>query len=229
MYPIRSVEVTCIDPVEAEFWVPSAVELREEGMGLFFQDIAPIPRLAMRDLRELIKFESDALDFASSEAVDEAEFESLAQNLEQLPEIEEDLYEIPDRLLESGVGLYGLDLGVSALSYSLAAQGFYPVASCRSHLYRSWSECPVVIFACERKRLERLLPLCRTCECGLDEVLDRGRPLFSVYAESVVNLNRLATEVASFKAFASREGTSGRSASGRPAIKPAKLEHPKLF
>jgi hypothetical protein len=226
MQPVRDVDVEVVDPDEVQYWVPRAADLADEGFGLYIHDVYPLPILPILDVRALISFECDALDFLIGASSDEVEYENLAQSLELLPDVQDEGWSIPDSLLERGEGLYGLELGVSGLSHALAARGFHPVASCRSHFEYSWSDCPVVMFACEKKRLERLMPLCESSGCGVGEVVDRGRPLFSVYAKSVAELIDLASRVANYKGFAAREParTDGR---GERIDEPP--ENPTLF
>lgn len=202
MFPQRETKINATISASAEYWIPDPSDIDEEGYGLFFQDVHPILDVAVADARAIVDWEHAAAKWVSSAATNESEFEALAEAVESYdPDFPEDSLDsevlFPADLLDSADSLSGLELGVSGLSYSLAATGFYPVASCRSHLGHSWSPEPVVLFATTETMLRELKPLIARCKCGLDTDATRGRPLFVVYASTIFKIMDLAEEILS--------------------------------
>lgn len=202
MIPQRETEINATIPASADYWIPGSSDIDEEGYGLFFQDVYPMLDVAVADARAIVEWEHAAAIWASEEATDEAEFEALAEAIESYdPDFPEESQDsdvlFPGDLLNSADSVCGLELGVSGLSHSLAATGFYPVASCRSHFEHSWSLEPVVLFATTETMLREMQPLISKCGCGLDTDTTRGPPLFAVYSSSIFEIMGLAEKVLS--------------------------------
>lgn len=235
MFPQRETKINATIPASAEYWIPGSSDIDEEGYGLFFQDVHPIRDVAVADARAIVDWEHAAAIWVSAEATDESEFEALAEAVESYdPDFPEESLDsdvlFPVNLLDSADSLSGLELGVSGLSYSLAATGFYPVASCRSHLAHSWSLEPVVLFATTEAMLRELKPLIAKCECGLDTDTTRGRPLFVVYAPTIFWIMDLAEEVLSHQhRFLRLSESSVEPASTAEETFTESIERPKLF
>lgn len=195
MHPRRSIEISSSLPSRVEYWVPKPSEMADEGYGLFFRDVHVLNGVSAAEANGVLQWERRAADWVADGARDEREFESRARMVESFdPDApaEETPDELPLGLRETDFSLWGLELGVSGLSHVLAATGFYPVASCRSHVENSWSPAPVVLLATDEERLQRLQTLAKRNGCGLDVDDTRGRPLFCVYAASIVDTMALA-------------------------------------
>ncbi|MDL9981191.1 hypothetical protein [Microbacterium candidum] len=173
----------------------------EEGYaGLYFRDVRVITGTPVADARGVMLWEQKAAAWVANHSANEAEFEELAKAAEGIDadgEIEdlEALADLPATLAEDQHCLWGLDLGVSGLSHVLSALGFYPVASCRSHLAHSWSPEPVVLFASDEDRLRLLQPFIAESGCGLGLDSSRGHTLVVVYAPSIVEMLALTASI----------------------------------
>lgn len=235
MFPQRETEINATIPASAEYWIPGSSDIDEEGYGLSFRDVYPILDVAVADARAIVEWEHAATNWVSAEATDEAEFEALAETVESydpdFPEESQDSNVLfPDNLLDSVDSLCGLELGVSGLSHSLAATGFYPVASCRSHFEHSWSLEPVVLFATTETMLREIQPLIAKCGCGLDADTTRGRPLFVVYSSSIFEIMDLAEKVLSHHdRFLALSVAAIETGSTAEETIPESIEQPKLF
>ncbi len=198
MYPRRDVDITSTLPKVTEYWVPRPSEMGEEGYeGLYFRDVCVLSGIRIDIARGVMQFERAAAQWAGDYAADEGEFESMARAVESFDsygDVDElhDGIHLPAELQGSDQDLRGFDLGVAGLSYVMAATGFYPVASCRSHLGRTWSAEPVVLFATDEERLRRLQPLVAQSGCGLSADATRGKVLRVVSAPSILEMMDLA-------------------------------------
>lgn len=98
----------------------------------------------------------------------------------------------------------GLELGVAELAYALATARIVPAACCRSHLERSWSDAPVVLFAATEFSARALEPLAAATGCTFD--VDPLRPgVIGVRGQSIANTMSLADAVlAEHSSFAER-------------------------
>jgi len=107
-----------------------------------------------------------------------------------LPKV--DLVELDRFLDDERAALEGLEIGVAGLVYALAAIGAFPAASCRGHSgEHAWSDNPVVLFAADRVRAERLQPLVESSGCGFE--IDAARPeLLIIEAACITNAMSLA-------------------------------------
>lgn len=198
MYPKRAVEIDSSMPSGASYWVPIPSEANDEGYGLNFRDVHVLDGVSVGDAREVLQWERVAATWVVDGASDEEEFESRARTVESFDPLDpdcENTVDIPIELQRANSSLWGLELGVSGLSHVLAVTGFYPVASCRSHRRHSWSPAPVVHMATNEERLQHLQPLIADSGCGLDADESRGRPLFVIYAPSIVEIMTLAQEL----------------------------------
>jgi len=93
---------------------------------------------------------------------------------------------------DDAVLLGGLEVGVSGLVHALAAIGCPTAASCRSHAHaRSWSDCPVVFFACADTQMEPLTELIASAGCGLGE----ERSILKIYAPSIREMSVAAGSI----------------------------------
>lgn len=202
MFPRREILVDPTFPPLAEFWMPTAADTDEEGYGLYFRDVFPLLDVSVDDARGVLEWERVAVKWATLGARDETDFEAYAEVAESFYTDDEDPAQagstrLPPELEQSEYSLWDLDLGVSGLSHALAATGFCPVASCRSHQVRSWSLEPVVLFAAEEEMLHALQPLIAKSGCGLEADTSRGRPLFVVYSSSIFEMMDLAAKLLS--------------------------------
>ncbi|GAB6987019.1 hypothetical protein [Nocardioides pyridinolyticus] len=199
MFPEAPVIGTSDLPAAATFWMPSPVEISEEGFG-FFRDTWLIRNVSVGDAREIISIEwrmaevvgrlaKDGDDFerlagiAESAALDDPAEEVSAEELHALAEVVSDIPE-----------LCGLELGVAGLVHALASVQVLPAASCRSHPERSWSDAPVVLFAATEFRARALQPLVEETGCTFG--IDAARPnLLVVRGRSIENTMALADAV----------------------------------
>ncbi|MET4782416.1 hypothetical protein [Glaciihabitans sp. UYNi722] len=200
MIPRVDIEIESDIPAGATFWTPVPDDIGDEGFG-FFQDVWPILDVSENEASEVIDAERVAVAFADSGSTDEREFEDLAKAIED---------EYPDSLgddaqafmADSGWGgLESLELGVAGLVYALAACGFFPAASCRSHYdgMSSWSEYPVVMFAADEMHTQKLQPFIEASGCGLEGDSARS-DLLCIYAPSIVEMMLLASALIAAKA-----------------------------
>lgn len=193
MIPRADIEIESGIPAGATFWTPEPEDIGDEGFG-FFQDVWPILDVSPSEAADVIDAERVAVAFADAGSTNQREFEDLAKAVE-----DEYPYELSDDapafMRESNwSGLESLDLGVAGLVYALAACGFFPAASCRSHHngLRQWSDYPVVMFAADKAHAVKLQPLVEANGCGLED--DGARSdLLCVYAPSIVEMMNLAT------------------------------------
>lgn len=193
MYPVRDVHVDSLIPSDAPYWVPKPSDIDEEGIGCYFRGVWPLIGVRTRETKTLIVWERNAATYVARESDGEEGFDALAKSVELwTPDDDDSEAALPEELQRDGTGLDGLELGVAGLTYALSNAGFYPAASCRSHPGHSWSVCPIVLFAADRRRMTRLKPLVEESHCGLDIESSRGHPLFSVYSRSILELMALA-------------------------------------
>jgi hypothetical protein len=200
--PHYDIELDASLPETAEYLLPRGNEITEEGFG-FFRDTWAIPRLLRTEACAIIKAERTLLEVADRVASTADEFEAVCAALESgddnvLPDGFDSgaaHAEIEPNISEEVSLLGGLDLGVAGLVAALSAiGGIRTAASCRSHGSRSWSPHPVVLFAADRYRAERLQPLVQATGCGF--AIDGARPqLLCIVAPSVSNLAALAATV----------------------------------
>jgi hypothetical protein len=180
--------------------MPRRKEIPEEGWG-GFRDTWYLGQISPSEAREAVAYEQEALDRLDYASSNQKEFELLAYALEWGETID-----LPSALLEkfNNHGLKelmrdpddfsplgGLEIGVAGLVHALAAVGCVTAASCRWHGERSWSDCPVVVFAAPAWKIGTLTELFRENGCGL--VGDRG--LLWVEAASVADLHSLAGRI----------------------------------
>ena len=216
-------------------WIPESSDIDDEGYGLYFRDVYPLIDVPPAEARGIIEWERAAANWAASEATNEKEFEEFADAAESFDpdnpdeELAGDCC-LPADLQNSTGSLCGLELGVSGLSHSLAATGFYPVASCRSHHERSWSLAPVVLFATEEKLLRILQPMIERCGCGLEVDTTRGQPLFVIYSASILEIMDLAADLVSLRdRFLPHMKTARGPAHLGEGPSAKSVEHPRLF
>jgi hypothetical protein len=169
-------------------------------------------RLVDQDARDLREYEelASAVECPSPDNVSRTDLQHIGTELGE---------EIAG---EGPPGLDGLDLGVAALVYALAAYGCLPAASCRGHVtepsQRPWADSPVVYFAADREHADRLVPLVRSSGCGFG--FDDERPrLIVVEAPSVVETMELAESIL-------RSTPPGLSQEQRARLSEAKREPP---
>lgn len=235
MFPRRETVIRATIPLHAEYWTPEASDIDDEGYGLFLHDVFPLLDVSIADAQAIIEWEQAAASWAAAGAGNETEFEAFAETTETYdPDFSEESgasnVQLPADLSDSTGSLCGLELGVSGLSHSLAATGFYPVASCRSHLERSWAPTPAVLFATTETMLRELQPLIAECGCGLDADTTRGRPLFVIYSSSIAEFMDLAAKVlATRDRFLPLSNATAESDITRDDSTPHFIEHPKLF
>lgn len=233
MYPRRDTDVDASLPSLDDYWVPKPSETDEEGYGLNFRDVSALSGVTVADARGVLQWERGAADWVSEHAEDEERFETLARLAESYNPVDglddfpsDPLFPVP--LQDSDYSLWGLELGVSGLSYVMAATGFYPVASCRSHAHNSWADHPTVLFACDKRRLERLQPIIAQSGCGLNVDSTRGKTLLVVYSPSIVEIMNLAGAAfdarAEFRALPKTIRTRSNGSNGEQQV-----EQPSLF
>lgn len=168
-------------PENAAFWIPQADEIDEDGFGGgYFHDTWLIKDVPIAEALEVMGTEHEIANLVDGLAADEQDFERLASAAE-FPSVfdpEEDLSEAERDALSTVVWdisvLEGLELGVSGLAHALATVQMLPAASCRSHIERSWSEAPVVLFAADEQRARALQPLAEASGCTF--AIDPERP-----------------------------------------------------
>lgn len=226
MYPRRHTTVDPSLPALSSYWVPKPSETDEEGYGLNFREVFALSDVTVAEAKGILTWERNAAEWASAQVTNEPQFESVATYLEAFnPDNELDDppfgVDLPPDLRDSSYCLWGLELGVSGLSHVMAATGFFPVASCRSHFERSWSSEPIVFFASDERRLHEIQPLVASTGCGLGTDLTRGKPLLVVNAPSIVELMRLAQQLFEKRQqFRVLPKTSRRGHGGRWATPP---------
>ncbi len=196
MFPEAPSFGTTTLPADAAFWMPKGDEIGEEGFG-FFRDTWLIRNVPVRDAWDIVSLESSIAEVVDRLAKDEHDFERLAGAAESagIYDPGEDLTDEERRALAAVVSdipeLGGLELGVAGLAHALATVGILPAASCRSHVDRSWSDAPVVLFAATEFRARALQPLVEASGCRF--ALDGNRPeLLVVRGRSIANLMALA-------------------------------------
>lgn len=182
--------------------MPRGDEIGEEGFG-HFRDTWAIHRLLRGEAREIIETERTLLDVAGRVASTADEFDAVCAALESGdPEVLPDGFdgapawtELEPHMNDDVSVFGGLELGVAGLVAALSAiGGIRTAASCRSHGSHSWSPQPVVLFAADRYRAERLQPLVQETGCGF--AIDPARPqLLCIVAPSVINMGALAAMV----------------------------------
>jgi len=212
--------VTSAVPSGLTYWTPRPEDIGEENFGCF-RDTWPLGRVSGSQARSVLETERSLVATADELAADELEYEQLAAAIEF-----DDFDALPSRWRQdpvvkelelSVVGqcvLGGLELGVAGLANALASVGgCFPAASCRAHQGRSWAPYPVVVFAADQFRTERLAPLVIEAGCGF--AVDPARAdLVGIGAACVTSLMSLAESVlTSRSAFRQpREGHRGRRA-----------------
>lgn len=196
MFPEAPSVGTTTLPADAAFWMPKADEISEDGFG-FFQDTWLIRNVPVGDAWDVVSVESIIAEVVDGLAKDEDDFERLAGAAEcaGVHDPGEDLTDDEREALAEVVSdipeLGGLELGVAGLTHALATVGILPAASCRSHVERSWSDAPVVLFAATEFRARALQPLVE--ESGCTFVLDENRSeLLVVRGRSIANTMALA-------------------------------------
>lgn len=223
MYPIRDIHIVSSIPEVARYWVPKPRDAGDEGFGLNFRDVGVLDVVPVLELRKLLAWEAASAGWVTDGAGDEAEFEERARAVETFDPWDASHHEGLPVELQAGSSLMGLELGVSALSYVMAATGFFPVASCRSHAENSWSPVPTVLFATDKRRLLLLQPLLVRSACGVTPEESRGQPLFAIYAQSIFQMMKLAEELFArrreFKALSKTGRKQGIRRSSEPASK----------
>lgn len=179
--------------------MPTADEISEEGFG-GFRDTWYIGHVSKADLEAILREEAELMRIVDVVAATSDEFEELASAIEG-----RDLESLPEHLREAAMKeglaacvdedlapLDGLELGVAGLAYALSSVGCLTAASCRWHIRdRSWSDCPVVLFATPPWRLELLAELIADAGCGL--AADRG--MLAIYAPSIVRMHALGERI----------------------------------
>ncbi len=181
--------------------MPSADEITEEGFG-YFRGTWWIGRVPVDEAQATLTEEAEIIHWLDRVATTPDEFELLASAIEnqydgELPEalhtaavatrFEGFLGDVND-----GAPLEGLEIGVAGLTHALSAIQCLTAASCRWHIStRSWSDCPVVLFAARQWRLEILADLIAAEGCGLGQ--DRG--MLTVYGASIRGTHRLAQRI----------------------------------
>jgi hypothetical protein len=228
MYPRREVTIDSSMPAGASFWVPKPSDVNDEGIGCYFRDVWPLIGVSTSDTRALIVWERRAAEYVNRESQSEERFEELAAKIEDYLPDDIDA-ELPDEIAEGATGLGGLELGVAGLTYSLSNAGFYPAASCRSHVERSWSPEPVVLFAADERRLQLFQPLVAEADCGLAFDESRGEPLFAVYSRSIAELMELAGLLFEKRSEFRRLPKTGRRRSTTIGSPRLRAPHPTLF
>jgi hypothetical protein len=195
MLPSRFVLVDSKIPDEATFWTPKPSDIGDEGFD-FFRGTWPIVGATVAETKDVLESERRALLYMESVAKNEAQFEVEAAKIEALDvDASSDEETALSQALGIGwSGLLGLELGVAGLVYTLSHCGFYPAASCRSHLTATWSQYPVVLIAADRVRVEKLGIFLDGAGCGL-EVPAAHPNLIAIYAPSIAQLNLLANEI----------------------------------
>ncbi|MBG6055295.1 hypothetical protein IWX81_001706 [Salinibacterium sp. CAN_S4] len=222
MFPTAKVDIRLEIPTGATFWVPKTSDIDDEGFGNFI-GVWPIVGAGTHWTAEVIRAEAVAAEHVGQRARNAWEFEALARRVEEMdpddPMPREELADLPFLAdpTSNWAGLGSLELGVSGLVHAMSNAGFFPAASCRSHVANSWSPHPVVLFATDEQRLKRLLPLVRAANCGLG--IDGARPeLLSVYAAAIPAMMGLARSLfADRVAFRKMPKTSRRQRTPRQA------------
>ncbi|MQA87275.1 MAG: hypothetical protein GEV03_22270 [Streptosporangiales bacterium] len=219
MIPRKPLELDPQVPSGHTYCTPKRDDLSEEGFG-YFRDTWLIRGVGIREARAIITIESDLVEIAARLAVDDVEFDQVAEAFET-----SDPEALPRRLFGSAAvaeiephlsvddspPLDGLELGVAGLVYALGAVGCWPAASCRGHpTAYAWADHPVVFLAADRHRVAVLQPLVAEARCGF--ATDPARPeLLVVQAESMEETTNLARFVFSKRReFVPRRGPRSR-------------------
>jgi hypothetical protein len=227
MFPRVAVEIEVSIPPGDGYWVPKPSEIDEEGFG-DFRGVWPIVNATTRLTGDVIRDERVAADYVDAHASTPDDFEKLALQIENYaPSVDESV--VPDFAAAFGRtwdGLESLELGVTGLTYALSNAGFYPAASCRSHVgNHSWAPNPVVLFACDKPRAELLQPLVREAGCGLRADHTRGQ-LLCIYAPSIRETMTLASSLFEHRVYFRKLPKTGRK---RSLSKPQDLIQQTLF
>jgi hypothetical protein len=172
-------------PAAATYWMPDLTDPREyfdEGIG-YFRGCVLITDVTVAEARSVVRAERRIVSAIGAVARDAVEFDNLCHAADceggGLPPA------VQDRLGDiDPYALGGLEAGVSGLVYTLNATGCVTAASCRSHPVRSWSPCPVVLFATDEPHTRTLEPMVAASGCLFG--VDPARPdLLAVTAPSV--------------------------------------------
>lgn len=216
---------------EGEANTPKPSEISDEGFGMF-RDVWPIITADSEVTADVIAWEEQALAWADGNADSEERYEELTEILESVTYHGIPADEAPElpAELRHGPGLLGLDLGVSGLVQALSNAGFYPAASCRSHLEHSWSDAPVVLFTSDRTRVTMLRELAKKHACGL---APNGRwegGLFDLRARSVTTLSAIAKDLfADRAAYRRLPKTDRKQRAARRRLSPEEQALERLF
>lgn len=231
MYPVREVMIDSSIPANADYWVPKPSDIDDEGYGCYFRDVWPLVGVSTKEAKAVIEWERKAAQYVTRRSASEVEFEALAEAIEGYsPEGDDGDTFIPQELSRNWAGLGGLDLGVSGLAHALSNAGFYPAASCRTHIGHSWSDRPVILFASDHERLVRLQPFIQRAYCGLHADASRGKPLFAVYSRSILELMELASTLFEHRVeFRSLPKRGRRSVDAGRTVRRGTEDEPRLF
>lgn len=178
--------------------MPKHDDITEEGFGAF-RGTWFIGRVPWRAADETVRREAQILKWLDDVSLNAEMFDQLAHAIECRDATSIPASELTPQLraeLEHVIGpendydaLDSLEIGVAGLTLALSAVGCLTAASCRSHSGdRSWSDCPVVLFAAPQWRVRILAEFIAAEHCGLGA----DRDMLTVYAASVRDLHRLA-------------------------------------
>jgi hypothetical protein len=179
--------------------MPKPDELDEEGFG-YFRDTWLIKDVPVGEAQGITVVERRIAEVVGELADTADDFERLAR-VAEFGGIDDPAYDLSERergalaeVVSDIPELGGLELGVAGLAHALATVRILPAASCRSHLERSWSDAPVVLFAATEFRAKALQPLVEGSGCTF--TLDENRPeLLVVRGLSIANTMALADAV----------------------------------
>lgn len=200
MFPVNEFAGTVGLPEAATYWVPKRTEIDEEGFG-YFLGVWSILDVGVREARAIIATDVNFASIVGGLSGDAEHFDRLATI------VEEGLDSVLERTVAAQAALSAfvgddeaadlecLELGVAGLVYALALVGMFPAASCRGHVGpQAWSTTPVVLFAADQYRAEKLQPLAERTGCHF--TIDTARPeLLVVGGRSIADTMALAQAV----------------------------------
>jgi hypothetical protein len=203
--------------------MPDPEEVSEEGFG-GFRNTWYVGQVTKAAAETMLRDEAELMRIVDVVAATAEEFEELASAIEGC-DIKSLAGPLREAAMREGLAgfvddelapLDGLEIGVAGLAYALGSVGCLTAASCRWHIRdRSWSDCPIVLFAAPAWRLELLAELIAGAGCGL--VADRG--MLAIYAPSIVQMHALGERIVAERGRLRRKPDHWRTPSGRGSNK----------
>lgn len=190
---------------------PMPEEIDEEGFGYFRNVWYISPGQPRDEARALLRWERSVVAAIDGLADSAEAFDELAHVVEEFntdsdhrrveeseyPDLTEHERDVLEACLDTGDELLdGLELGVAALVFALAASGFHAAASCRGHASSTaWSDRPTVFFAGEREHIGQLEAAVLASGSRLEDGSVNGNGLVVIRAPSLTAAMNLADAI----------------------------------